>query len=367
MRILVLSPGFPLQDEFYGHAVAEQVAALAKRHEVCVQSLSSRPALPAAWPLQSTQSRGLTVLGPPPGSKARRLAQIWSHHRNADFDLIWSLWLDRSGPAGAALARLFRIPWVASVLGGELADLPALHYGGAQAARARKILKGLLRDASMVTVGSQGLVAQAQRLGASESPTVAPVGVQAIGPGWGRSPWKAGRCLDMATVTDAALVKGADRVFGALASLCHSGTEASLTVFSLAEGDGRARLERMARVHGVLDRVTFLPPMSSTELQEELRGFHVLVSGSAHESQGLAFIEAALAGVPVVAPSVGVMPQLQGWGAAWVTADANAQSLAATVVEAAGQISAGTPSVASHFEVAVCADRFEAVFNKARG
>lgn len=275
--------------------------------------------------------------------------------------------MDRSGPAGAALARLFRIPWVASVLGGELADLPALHYGGAQEPRARKIIKGLLRDASLVTVGSEGLVTQAELLGVMDSPALAPIGVKAGGPGWGRSPWKKGRCLDMATVTDAGLVKGAGRVFGTLSELCRSGTDATLTVFTLADESGRVQLQRMAAAHRVLDRVTFLPAMSSEELQEELRGFHVLISGSAHESQGLALIEGALAGVPVVAPSVGVMQQLRGWGAAWVSSDASPQSLAATVCEAAAQISGGTQHVKEHFLISACADRFDVAFEKARG
>jgi hypothetical protein len=70
--------------------------------------------------------------------------------------------------------------------------------------------------------------------------------------------------------------------------------------------------------------------------------------------------------VPVVAPSVGVMQQLRGWGAAWVSSDASPQSMAATVCEAAAQISGGTQHVKEHFLISTCADRFDVAFEKAR-
>lgn len=366
VRILVLSPGYPLDGDLYGHAVAEQLGVLGRRHQIVVQSLSARPSLPSTWrPAPAGHSRGLPVHGPWPGGRAVRLMGTWAHHRSAHFDLIWSLWIDRSGPAARWLSRALGVPFVATVMGGELADLPALGYGGARTAAGRRRVQGVLRAAAVVTVGCRGLAERAQQLSPGLRPHIAPFGVAPGPPGPQRRPWWPGTPLSLATVTDCAPVKGADRVFGALRRLREQQVQADLTVYTLAPAAGRAQLAAQARAHGVEGWVHLSPALEAEAMKAALHEAHVLVSASAHESQGLAMIEAAMAGLPVVGPGVGVMPRLAQWGAGELTSDAHPASLASAALRAAASVPTGRPQVCAFFDREVCAGRFEQAFEAA--
>jgi len=365
VRILVLSPGYPLDGELYGHAVAEQIAVLAEQHELQVQSLSSRPGLGSGWGRQpSGFSRGVPVFGPPPGGRAARLAGIWARHRARGFDLVWGLWLDRSGEAARLLAAALNIPWVGSVMGGELADMPSLRYGGARSPWARRRLQASLRSAAAVTVGSEWLADRAEALCPAARPWVTPFGVRADHVRAPAMPWRPGQPLKLATVTSSTPVKGAGRVFGALAQICREGVQANLTVYTLDAAGGRAQLREQAQAHGVGSFVTFSPPLAEPELATALADASVLVCGSAHESQGLAMIEAALAGLWVVGPEVGVMADLQALGVAQQTEDARPTTLAQAILQQAVLRPGQAQGVAEAYNRSACAARFDAVFRK---
>lgn len=64
-------------------------------------------------------------------------------------------------------------------------------------------------------------------------------------------------------------------------------------------------LARRAAEHGVTDRVTFLGPVSRSALADLLRGARMLLVPSHSETYGLVALEAAAAGVPVIAASTG--------------------------------------------------------------
>ncbi len=365
MRILVLSPGYPLDGELYGHAVAEQIAVLAHQHQLQVQSLSSRPGLGSGWGRQpSGHSRGVPVFGPPPGGRAARLAGIWARHRASDLDLVWGLWLDRSGEAARLLAAALHVPWVGSVMGGELADMPSLRYGGARTPWARRRLQASLKSAAAVTVGSEWLADRAQTLCPGPRPWVTPFGVRADQVRAPATPWRPDQPLKLATVTSSTPVKGAGRVFGALAQLRSEGVQAKLTVYTLDGPEGRAQLQGQAQAHGVQGSVTFSPPLQEPELAHALADAQVLVCGSAHESQGLAMIEAALAGLWVVGPGVGVMTHLQALGVAYQTKDARPTTLAQAVLRQAVLRPAPAQMVAEAYSRSACAARFDAVFQR---
>lgn len=364
MRILVLSPGFPVDGARYGHAVAEQVVALADRHEILVQSLSARPELPARRaPGPHAWRAGLPVWAPPLGGRARRLGQVWAWHRRRPPDLVWSLWLDRSGPAALALARAFRARWVASVMGGELADLPGLGYGGARTRRGRLGVQALLRAADRVTVGSEWLARRARALAPGRPVHVAPIGVEASTAPPPRRPWLREGPLELVTVTDAAPVKGAREVFAGLGALRARGVDARLTVFTLTTEAGRARLAGLASLAGVLDVVRLEPPTEARALRARLPALHALVSASHHESQGLALIEAALAGLPVVTPPVGVAEALADLGAARLCGRAP-DALAAAIVGAAAETPDASARVAARFGLPATTARWSGLFEE---
>jgi hypothetical protein len=96
---------------------------------------------------------------------ARAVGAIAAEHRRGPFDVIHGFWLDEPGFTAVAAGRLLGLPRLASLMGGELARLPEIGYGG-QLARATRLLVGwTMRGAGYLTAGcSDGLVRLRRRL-----------------------------------------------------------------------------------------------------------------------------------------------------------------------------------------------------------
>lgn len=358
----MLSPGYPRPGELYGHAVAAQVAALARQHELRVQPLSPRPGVGDGG------GGAPRLFEAPRGGQARRFATVLARHAAWRPALIWGLWLDRAGPAACALGRLLGCPALVSVMGGELARLPELGYGGRRTAAGRAKVQAVLRAASALTVGSAPLAGQVRALAPRARAYVTPIGVAPEGiPVRAAPPWRPGSRLEVAAVVDVAPVKGADRIFGTVATLARGGVDVRLTLFTLATPAGRAALEAQARAAGVEAQVILPPAIPSPELHRRLPEFHVLLSASAHESQGLALIEAALAQVPVVAPAVGVAEALAGLGALTLSPSREPADLAPRVLQAASRPVAARGAVAAAFGLEAATQAFLRVFEEVAG
>lgn len=118
-----------------------------------------------------------------------------------------------------------------------------------------------------------------------------------------------GRLLCVAAVTPG---KGQDQLLTALAGVvdlewrCTFAGTLALDP-SFAEG-----LVRQAREAGVADRVRFLGPVTGRELDGLYAGSDLLVLASRFETYGMVVTEALARGIPVVATSVGGVPEALG-------------------------------------------------------
>ena len=98
-------------------------------------------------------------------------------------------------------------------------------------------------------------------------------------------------------------------------------------------------------------------------------GYDVLVHPSAHESQGSALVEAALAEVPIAGFDVGVAGELARLGAVVELArSADAGSLAEAVIASASRVAdpAARARVAARFGLAASAEAFVRVLEEAK-
>lgn len=100
--------------------------------------------------------------------------------------------------------------------------------------------------------------------------------------------------------------KRIDDAIEALALVRHERRDAKLIV--LGEGQERARLETLVRERGLDDVVRLAGLVPSGD--EYLRAFDLFLHTSRSEALSLAVIEAGLAGLPVVATSVGGIPEI---------------------------------------------------------
>lgn len=365
LRILVLSPGFPTRDHPpYAPAVVDTLAELARSHDLEIHAISG------TTEVGLSSYRGLDVVRYGRGDRLTRALLLGGivagRARARAFDAIWSLWVDRTGPAAIALSRLLRVPAVLSVMGGELAALHALEYGLARSRRRVAELALMFRSASRITAGSEVLADRFRALFPARAALlrVLPFGVRPPGPVRpARPPAGAERPLGLLSIMDLSWVKRPERALAALVELRASGVAAELGVFGSARPEERARVLAAADLVGVAGQVHlrgFVPP---AELARAFAEHDVLLHPSAHESQGCALVEAALAGLPIVAYDVGVARELEALGAAIVRVKER-DPLGAAVLAAVAR----SPAPAAHdalsgrFSVAASAARFCALF-----
>lgn len=100
--------------------------------------------------------------------------------------------------------------------------------------------------------------------------------------------------------------KGMDRIINAIARL--SGTHPDLHLVLIGSGPEKAALQAHAQQLGVAERVHLVGQQS--EVCGWLQGVDLFVSGARDEAFGLVLAEAAVAGLPVVAPAVGGIPEV---------------------------------------------------------
>ena len=90
-------------------------------------------------------------------------------------------------------------------------------------------------------------------------------------------------------------------------------------------------LERLVESLGLVDAVTFVGDVSDEQLRAEYASADVFTSMSDHEGFGMPLVEAAAAGVPVIAYAVAAVPETVGSGG--ILLESKTPALVATAIE----------------------------------
>lgn len=291
MRLLVLSPGFPAYPGAFTPGVVDTLVGLAETHRVEVRCV--RSPLPQRGRIRF---RGLDVVS---ASGVAGLKGVLAAAGSAD--VVWALWPNRTGDVAVIAARAAGKPLVLSLMGAELANLPEVDYGTCRTLRGRLRMQALLRAADLVTAGSTQLIDKAAGFGATRA-EVAPLGVPMARITRRQRP-PGGRAI--LVVSDSSAVKRPDLV----CQVVRRRDDVTLSIYGADPSGQWAALAAEAPVtfHGF----TAAPAVYAAYAEHD-----VLLHPSAHESQGMALIEAAAAGLPVVCWDVGVASALAALGAA---------------------------------------------------
>lgn len=237
---------------------------------------------------------------------ARAVRAIIAEHRRAPFDLLHAIFADEPGWVGAWAARWLNGPLVLSPMGGEFIGLPDIGYGFQLLLGRAQLMRWVARRAACITSGShyQG---QLIRHAVHISKIIhAPFGVdtnmfktrQVSKNLAGLDPL---RVLSVASLTP---VKNHALLLRALAQVPNVSLQLT--------GSGPLENELRALVHqlNLADRVEFLGHVNHAALPAVYHHADVMVQSSRHEAQGLAVLEAAACGLPVMGTPVGVLPEL---------------------------------------------------------
>jgi glycosyltransferase involved in cell wall biosynthesis len=312
------------------------VARLATEHEVhvCCTDFDERG---GTWPLL-----GATVHDPgrvPPrtlplarmGERAIRLLRVLRlASKRVRFDIVHAFWVDGNGAAAAIAARVLGVPLIASVGGGECVWIPDIRYGNAKTARARLATRTVLAAARVVTIGSRRARDAVPRadvevvpLGAERAVFEADV-ERTPGPPW-----------SLVHIADRNVVKDPWTLLEALRELVARGID--VTLDWLGCDTLRGAVETQARALGIDRRIVFRGEVPHSEVARALRSAHLHVLSSRYESQSVAVLEAALAGVATVGSRVGILADLAPAAALAVPprdAGALADAIASLLVDA---------------------------------
>ena len=338
-RIGIVTPGFSASEaDWCIPAVLDLVRSLAREDDVRVFPLRY-PHTRTPYtvfgarvsPLGAAQRRGLWRVP----LYLRALSALSAEAVARPFDVLHALWADEPGALAVLAGRRLDVPVVVSILGGELAHLPDIGYGGQRGLVDRRLTASALHLAQRVTVGSRGLRERELLRRPALQWRVLPLGVDTarFAPGPAAPPASRlpgnPRVLNVASLLP---VKDHATLLGAFALLLRRVPGAHLSI----AGDGplRDRLLAQALELGIAGRVSFLGAVPHDALPDLYRQAEVFVLSSRSESQGMAVLEAAASGCPTVGTAVGVVPELEDGARVVPTADPEA--LAAALSEVLG-------------------------------
>ncbi|MCC7361388.1 MAG: glycosyltransferase family 4 protein [Anaerolineales bacterium] len=362
MKIGLVVPGFSAHEQDWCiPALLDYVRALARLAEVHVFTLRW-PERGGAYPVYGATVRALDGrkrLGPRVVALwARAVRAIAVEHRRGSFDALHAFWLDEPGWVAAWAARRLGVRAVLSLAGGELSRMPDIGYGLQLWPGRGALVRWCARQAAVVTAGSRAYAAVAESHFAAHGlkfpVVVAPLGVdldrfqpRPAGPGAAQRLINVGA---LAPVKDQALLLRAFRRVAAVRP----------TAELVIVGEGALRSDLEAQAAGL--PVRFAGAVPHADLPAWYANAAVCVQTSRHEAQGLAVLEAAACGLPVVGTPVGVLPEVGRAAAAEAELARVLLELLADDTQRRALAAAGQAVVRARFGLAGAVERFLALY-----
>jgi len=238
-------------------------------------------------------------------------------------DVVHAFWAYEPGIIAAWLAR--RMPTIIHLAGGELIDLPDIGYGLRGKAHVRGLIRWALNRARIVTAGSRYLMDIAEKFSGGREIVFAPLGV----PHPLTSSPKGEGELAILNVGSLEPVKDQALLLRAFKRVHDVVPEARLVI----AGQGRLEneLRTLSQDLDLSNHVEFTGQIDHDQLHVLYRQVALYVQSSRHEAQGMAVLEAAMWGVPLVGTAVGAIADLSP-GAAMTVPIGDEASLALAII-----------------------------------
>jgi teichuronic acid biosynthesis glycosyltransferase TuaC len=256
---------------------------------------------------------------------------VLPHLKRFQPDLILSYYVYPDGYAALSAGRRLGVPVILGAIGSDINRIPDPISG--------LLTRKALREASFVLTVSEHLREQAIQLGAPAERT------QAVRNGCDTSVFHLSKRsearADLGLEGESEIVifvgwlaptKGLRELLDAVIRLAVS--RPRLQLFCIGEGDLRAELEDRAGQAGVGNQVRFLGRRSSSEVAQWLAAGDVFCLPSYAEGCPNSVIEALACGRPVVATSVGGIPELVDSGSGILVAPRDSATLAKALSDA---------------------------------
>ena len=275
------------------------------------------------------------------------LRAIQREHQVSRFHILHSIYGGEAGFVTVLASRLLNVRSVVSLVGGELAGLKDIDYGQDLQWRQHLMNQIALRFADRVLCGSLQMTELARRrmpkadavriqtlpLGVDTkmfSPPADPLSESHLGQNAHESASAADQdeenTFHIMNVGSLIPVKDQSTLLHAAAEFMRECPNVRVRI--IGTGSLEQHLRDLASNLQITHRVDFAGAVAHDRLPTWYRRADLFVQSSRHEGEGMAVLEAAATGIPIVGTDVGVLSALAGQGAAIAVPTGDAKALA---------------------------------------
>lgn len=221
------------------------------------------------------------------------------------FSAVLSFWAYPSGTIAILLAKIFRIPSILFILGGETACLPQINYGLLRKPVLRKIVLWTCSKCSVLLSVSQYQIDQLKKYGFGREALVIP---------WGadrniffETKKERTSTLKIIHVANLNLVKDQETLIKAF-DIIQKQVKAQLKIVGPDTMNGK--IQQLVRARDLEHVVEFMGGLPYAQIQEQLAWADLFMLTSLSEGQNNAITEAMTCGLLAVSTRVGIMNDL---------------------------------------------------------
>ena len=207
-----------------------------------------------------------------------------------------------SGPLGYILAKLFSIPNILSIHGGDIYD-PSKKNSPHKHWYFRAAVRFLLNQADRVVAQSSNTKENAERFYIPKNP------IEIIPLAYERAEFVRATREELGLIAGKKYIIGVGRLVKRkdFPTFLHALAKLDADIEGIIVGDGpeRAALENLSRVLGITDRLHMVGNVDNNQKYQYLSNADVFVLSSLHEGFGIVLQEAMQVGLPIVSTNVG--------------------------------------------------------------
>jgi glycosyltransferase involved in cell wall biosynthesis len=281
------------------------ILRISATHEVTVYSIfpPNKDFVPAGFKIRSSSSSIKNV-------KLRTLLLLFLFAKDFSqkrFDLLHAFWVYPAGTLAVIMSKIFRVPSIVTIQGGEAAAIPEIGYGNMLKPTLRRITLWTCENATVLNSISTFLLKELHKHGLKRiDGVVTPFGTETSLFTFEPKPFTdVVRLIHVANLTE---IKDQETILKAV-ELLSKIVRVHLTVVGADYLDGK--LQRMARCLSIDQLIHFAGPVPQKELPMYYHNADFMVHTSLHEGQSGVVMEAMSCGVVVCATPVGLVYDLQ--------------------------------------------------------